>query len=118
MLEWVMFVGVLFLTGWLLKAYAFTPITGPAPAPAPGAATVTTAAPTDPRTYTPQSWCLVGENTLGRLCTESTACKGDRFPSREACEYTEASALPLGVTGQGGLFYHPFMTREARFNTF
>lgn len=72
-----------------------------------------------PDPYTPESWCLVGENTLGRLCTQSTACKGiDRFPSREACEYTEASALPLGVTGQGGLFYHPFMSREARYNTF
>jgi hypothetical protein len=108
-----MFVGVLFLTGWLLKAYAFTPIaSGPAPAPtqAPAQAQAPTQEPTR------NTWCLVGENTLGRLCTQSACSNG--FPSKEACEYTEASALPLGVTGQGGLFYHPFMSREVRYTTF
>lgn len=109
MLEWVVFVSVLFLTGWLLKVFAYTSL-APAPAPAPAY---------DPRKYTPENWCFVGENTLGRFCVQSDRCKGvDRFPSREACEYTEASALPLGVTKQGGLFYTPFMSQEDRLHTF
>ena len=116
MLEWVVFVGILFLTGWILHMYAARPFAAAAPAPMQALAQPPTS---DPRDYTPQSWCLAGENTLGRFCVESDRCKGtDRFPSREACEYTEASALPLGVTKQGGLFYTPFMTREDRMHTF
>ncbi len=112
MLEWVVFVGILVLTGWLLHTFAarpFAPALAPVPAPAP----------VDPRDYRPESWCLAGENTLGRFCVESDRCKAtDRFPSREACEYTEASALPLGVTKQNGAFYTPFMSREDRMHTF
>jgi hypothetical protein len=114
MLEWVVFVGLLFFTGWFLKAFVFTPFSA-APIAAPVASPSA-----DPRTYTPESWCLVGENTLGRYCVESTHCKAiDRFPSREACEYTEASALPLGVTREGGLVHNTFMQpREDRYHTF
>ena len=114
MLEWVVFVGLLFFTGWFLKAFVFMPFSA---APAPAAPIASTA---DPRAYTPESWCMVGENTLGRYCAKSTHCTAiDRFPSREACEYTEASALPLGVTKEGGLVYNTFQSpREDRYHTF
>ncbi len=122
MFEWVVFVGLLFFTGWCLKAFVFTPFSAaPAPAPAPAPAALAGPSPSvDPRTYTPESWCLVGENTLGRYCVQSTQCRAmARFPSREACEYTEASALPLGVVKEGGLVYNPFLQpREDRYHTF
>ncbi len=116
--------GLLLVTGWILKYFAYTPFPAPAAAPvsAPTATTTTTPTPPtdDPRTYVPESWCFVGENTLGRYCIQSEKCGPlDRFPSREACELTEASALPLGVTKEGGLVHNPFMQPKAvRYHTF
>ncbi len=114
MLEWFFLFAILLVTG-LLYRFAFTPIAmSPIAAPAPGASL----AP-DIRAYKPESWCFVGENTLGRLCVESENCDPlDRYPSREACELVEASALPLGITGEGGLHYNPFMVKERRYHTF
>jgi hypothetical protein len=110
MLEWIFLAAVLFLSGWLIQTYTVTPIAGPAPAPAPQ---------TDVRAYKPESWCLVGENTLGRYCVQSDHCGPlERFPSQEECELIEASALPLGVTGEGGLHYTPFMSKGVRYHTF
>jgi hypothetical protein len=111
--------GLLLVTGWILKYFAYTPF--PAPVAAPSLAPTTPTSPTtDPRAYVPESWCFVGENTLGRYCIKSEKCGPlDRFPSREACELTEASALPLGVTKDGGLVYNPFMQpKAARYHTF
>ncbi len=114
MLEWVLLIAILFFTGWMLKAFFATPFVL--------APTATAAPPTskDPRAYRPESWCFVGENTLGRFCVQSDRCGPlDRFPSKDACEYTEASALPLGTAEEGGLYYRPFMTpRNIRYNTF
>ncbi len=119
MLEWVVFIGILFFTGWILHTFAFTPFSAAA-APAPASAATQQIA-TQPQDYKPESWCFVGENTLGRLCVKTSYCPAaeNRFPSREDCEYTEASALPLGVTGEHGLYYNPFSSpRENRYHTF
>lgn len=116
MLELVYLFGLLLVVGWALRYFA-TPFPAPAPATIP-----TDASPPipDPRTYVPESWCFVGENTLGRYCIKSEKCGPlDRFPSREACELTEASALPLGITKEGGLVYHSFIQpRQVRYHTF
>ena len=112
MLEWIFLAAVLLLSGWLIQTYAVTPIAAPAPAPAP-------ATETDIRAYKPESWCLIGENTLGRYCVQAENCGPlERFPSREACEYVEASALPLGIVGKGGLHYTPFLSKETLYNSF
>jgi hypothetical protein len=114
-MEWwdiMWFALVLLLTGLALRLFAYTPM-----APAPASGSNDEQAPE--RIYRPQTWCFVGENTLGRYCVQSDSCSPmDRFPSRETCEYVEASALPLGVTGEGGLHYTPFMSRETRYSTF
>jgi hypothetical protein len=115
MLEWFFLAAILFFTGWLLQAYAFAPL---APTQSPVAVPVL-AQSHDIRAYKPESWCLVGENTLGRYCVPSENCGPlERFPSQEACEYVEASALPLGITGEGGLHYNPFLSKETRYHTF
>jgi hypothetical protein len=112
MFEWFFLIALIFITGWILYRFAFTPLSSSAPAPA--------FAPTvDIRAYKPESWCFVGENTLGRYCVQSDNCGPlDKFASKDACELVEASALPLGITGEGGLHYNPFMVNENRRHTF
>ncbi len=107
-LDWVILILLVGVVGFAI--YVSTP--------APRAVSSVTAAPV--QAYKPESWCFVGENTLGRYCVKSEKCGPlDRFPSREACEYTEASALPLGVTGEGGLYYTQFLApRVAQYHTF
>ena len=65
-----------------------------APAPAPAADGATQA---PERVYTPESWCLMSEDVLGRWCSPNIAtCPAHRFyTSREACELVDASAMPL-----------------------
>jgi hypothetical protein len=67
----------------------------------------------DPRTYRPENWCLLSENTVGRFCIQvpkSDQCHPKHlFPSREACEMTEASAMPLGISNTDGRFHSPLM---------
>ena len=121
MLEWVFLVVLLFVTGWVMSRFAITSIAkGPATATAPAASPAAAAtAIADIRAYKPESWCFVGENTLGRYCVQADNCGPlDRYPSRETCELVEASALPLGITGEGGLHYNPFMVKERRYHTF
>ena len=104
---------VLLGAGFFFLWSAATPVV-PELAPAP-----TSIRQAHARVYRPESWCLVGENTLGRYCVRSDSCGPlERFPSREACEYTEASAMPLGVTEEGGLIMNPFLSRERRYHTF
>ncbi len=114
---WEVLVIIALLTGiaYALRAWMTVPLHIVPPSPA-------AAAPDDPRTYKPETWCFVGENTLGRYCVqrdEGTCGPLDTFPSREACEYTESSALPLGVTANGGLVYNPFMSpNQSLYHTF
>ncbi len=106
MWEVLFIIGILTLIAFVLRTVTTAPLRiAPTPAPAP--------TKSDPRAYKPQTWCFIGENTLGRYCVQSDAkhCGPlDTYPSREACEYTESSALPLGVTQDGGLVYNPFMS--------
>jgi hypothetical protein len=67
----------------------------------------------DIRTYKPQNWCLMAENTVGRFCIEvqkpDQCDPKNRFASRATCEMTPASALPLGISNTGGRFHSTFM---------
>ena len=111
---WEVLLIIAFLTGiaYIINRVSVTPLNITAPAPAKA----------DPRIYKPETWCFVGENTLGRYCVQrdaGTCGPLDTFPSREACEHTESSALPLGVTANGGLVYNPFMSpHDSRYYTF
>ena len=65
------------------------------------------------REYRPENWCLMGENTTGRFCIRlekpDQCTPKHRFASREACEMTESSSLPLGISNTGGRFHSPLM---------
>jgi len=53
-----------------------------------------------------QTWCFVGEDNTGRYCVKVPAtdlCEPIRtFGSRESCELTEGSQMPLAMVTQGG----------------
>lgn len=57
------------------------------------------------------TWCFVGEDKTGRWCVHvpnNHACDPDRtFQSRDACELTTASAMPLGFIKHGGMTQAP-----------
>lgn len=108
---------VVLMTGLFLRIFVFTPI---ALAPTALAPTGLTLGQASQRVYRPEHWCFVGENTLGRHCVKSDVCAPiDRYASREMCEYSEGSALPLGITGGGGLYYNAFMQPDKRrYHTF
>ncbi len=66
-------------------------------------------------------WCLVAENTVGRFCMQvpkESQCTPDRlYGTQEACEMVDASALPLGISHNGGQYHLPFLTPRRRTNT-
>jgi hypothetical protein len=75
----------------------------------------------DPREYRPENWCLLSENTVGRFCIKMKKPEQcdpkNLFVSRDACEMTDASALPLGISNTQGRFHSTFMEPRRNFAT-